>query len=149
MVTLHVASTAALSTSFLSDVRALLDSAFERDFTDEDWDHAVGGVHVWVSASPGVISHGSLVERTLVCSGDTLRVGYRGGRDRLIGVQAAFQASSIPPVSVEHTPGVKRIALAPRRTGFASFRDLHGLRPPLRGECPIGVRGGAWTVRYN
>jgi aminoglycoside 2'-N-acetyltransferase I len=76
MVTLHVASIAALSTSFLSDVRALLDSAFEGDFTDEDWDHAVGGVHVWLSGSHGLISHGSLVERTFVCSGETLDVGY-------------------------------------------------------------------------
>ena len=76
MVTLHVASTAAVSTSFLSDVRALLDSAFEGDFTDEDWDHAVGGVHVWLSGSHGLISHGSLVERTFVCSGETLDVGY-------------------------------------------------------------------------
>jgi aminoglycoside 2'-N-acetyltransferase I len=76
MVTLHVASTAALSTSFSSDVRALLDSAFDGDFTEEDWDHAIGGVHVWLRGSHGLVSHGSLVERTLVCSGDTLRVGY-------------------------------------------------------------------------
>ncbi len=76
MVTLHVASTAALSTSVLSDVRALLDTAFEGAFTDEDWNHAIGGVHVWVSGSRDVISHGSLVERRLVCSGETLRVGF-------------------------------------------------------------------------
>jgi aminoglycoside 2'-N-acetyltransferase I len=76
MATLHVAPTAALSASSLSDVRALLDTAFEGDFTDEDWDHAVGGIHVWLSGSHGLISHGSVVERTLVCSGETLRVGY-------------------------------------------------------------------------
>ena len=76
MVTLHAASTSALSTSFLSDVRALLDTAFEGDFTDEDWNHAVGGVHVWLSGSRGLISHGSLVERTFACSGQTLHVGY-------------------------------------------------------------------------
>jgi aminoglycoside 2'-N-acetyltransferase I len=76
VATLHAASTAALSTSFLHDVRALLDTAFEGDFTDEDWNHAIGGVHVWLIGARGLISHGSLVERTLVCSGQTLRVGY-------------------------------------------------------------------------
>jgi aminoglycoside 2'-N-acetyltransferase I len=75
-VTPRAAPAAALSTSFLFDVRALLDTAFEGDFTDEDWNHAIGGVHVWLSGSRGLISHGSLVERTLVCSGQTLHVGY-------------------------------------------------------------------------
>ena len=76
MVTLHSAATHALSQSLLHELRTLLDTAFEGDFSDEDWRHAVGGVHVWVSDASGVISHGSLVERTLVCSGHVLRVGY-------------------------------------------------------------------------
>ena len=50
--------------------------AFDGDFTDDDWKHSVGGVHVWVAESDWVISHGSLVERVLVCSGKTVRVGY-------------------------------------------------------------------------
>ena len=76
MVELHTASTDALSPSFLRDLRPLLDAAFGGDFTDDDWHHALGGVHVWVTGSHGLISHGSLVERTLACSGETLRVGY-------------------------------------------------------------------------
>lgn len=76
MATLHAASTAALSPSFLHDIRTLLDLAFEGDFTDEGWDHAIGGINVWLIGSRGLISHGSLVERTLVCSGQTLHVGY-------------------------------------------------------------------------
>ena len=76
MVELYAASTDALSPSFLRDLRTLFDAAFGGDFTDHDWDHALGGVHVWVTGSHGLISHGSLVERTLVCSGETLRVGY-------------------------------------------------------------------------
>ncbi len=76
MGTLHTASTHVLTSFFVRDVRALLDAAFDGVFTDDDWDHAIGGVHVWVTGSRGVISHGSLVERTLVCSGATLQVGY-------------------------------------------------------------------------
>jgi aminoglycoside 2'-N-acetyltransferase I len=76
MVTLHAASTDALSPSFRHDLRSLLDRAFDGDFSDDDWDHALGGVHVWVSGAGGVISHGSLVERALVCSGQSVRAGY-------------------------------------------------------------------------
>ena len=47
MAMLEAASTADLSEPFLRDIRALLDSAFEGDFNDHDWDHALGGVHVW------------------------------------------------------------------------------------------------------
>jgi aminoglycoside 2'-N-acetyltransferase I len=76
MVALRSASTDALSSRFLHDIRMLLDAAFAGDFTDEDWAHAIGGIHVWLIGSRGLISHGSLIERTLVCSGQTLRVGY-------------------------------------------------------------------------
>lgn len=76
MVTLHAAPTAALSTSLSHEIRTLLDLAFDGDFTEDDWTHAIGGLHVWATGASGVISHASLVERTLVCSGHALRVGY-------------------------------------------------------------------------
>jgi len=76
MVTLHAAPTNALTASMRHDLRALLDEAFEGDFSDEDWASTLGGVHVWVSDSGRPLAHGSLVERVLVCSGRALRAGY-------------------------------------------------------------------------
>jgi aminoglycoside 2'-N-acetyltransferase I len=76
MVTLNAASTDALSPCVLRDIRSLLGSAFEGHFAEEDWDHLIGGLHVWLTGSDGVLSHASLVERTLVCSGYRLPVGY-------------------------------------------------------------------------
>ena len=76
MPTLHEASTAELPPRILSDLRTLLDRAFEGDFSDDDWDHSLGGTHVWMAESQEIISHASLVERTLICSGTTLQVGY-------------------------------------------------------------------------
>ena len=76
MVQLHTASSEDLSSSLRQDFRLLLDRAFDGTFSNDDWDHALGGVHVWMTGAQGPISHGSLVERTLVCSGATLRVGY-------------------------------------------------------------------------
>jgi len=76
MMTVHAATSETLSASWLLALRAFLDAAFDGHFSDHDWRHAIGGVHVWVSGSDGLISHGSLVERTLVCSGHRLRAGY-------------------------------------------------------------------------
>ena len=73
---LHVASTADLCPIERRTLRALLDAAFEGDFSEDDWGHALGGVHVWVSAADGVISQGSLVARTLRCAGHAMQVGY-------------------------------------------------------------------------
>lgn len=74
--TVHQAPTDQLSEAFLQELRVMLDAAFLNDFSDDDWAHALGGLHVWVSNSQGLISHGSLVERTLVFGGVALRVGY-------------------------------------------------------------------------
>lgn len=76
MISLQVASSNALEPSFRRDLRTLLDTAFEGRFSDDDWGHALGGVHVWVTGPRGLISHASLVERVLVCDGHTLRAGY-------------------------------------------------------------------------
>ena len=73
---IQTAQTGALSASFLRDIRNMLDAAFDGDFSDDDWGHAAGGLHVWLSGSAGLISHGSLVPRNLVCSSHTLSVGY-------------------------------------------------------------------------
>jgi aminoglycoside 2'-N-acetyltransferase I len=73
---LQIAPTAALSRGLQRQLRAFLDAAYEGDFSDDDWANACGGEHVWLSDADHILSHGSLVERTLVCAGVTLRVGY-------------------------------------------------------------------------
>jgi aminoglycoside 2'-N-acetyltransferase I len=74
-ITLHQAPGGSLSPSFLRDLRQFLDEAFDDDFSDHDWDHCLGGTHVWIAAPDGLVSHGSLVERTHACAGTTLRGG--------------------------------------------------------------------------
>jgi aminoglycoside 2'-N-acetyltransferase I len=76
VATLYVARTDALAPVFLNELRRLLDDAYNDGFSDDDWDHTIGGIHVWVADRDGLISHASVVERTLVCSGQMLRVGY-------------------------------------------------------------------------
>jgi aminoglycoside 2'-N-acetyltransferase I len=68
--------TAALSATFLRDLRTFLDAVFVDDFSDHDWEHALGGLHAWVSGDAGLISHGSVVPRTIECGGHLLNAGY-------------------------------------------------------------------------
>ncbi|MEU6388961.1 GNAT family N-acetyltransferase [Streptomyces sp. NPDC046939] len=75
--TLRTAHTADLTASELAAVRALLDDAFDGDFSDADWAHTVGGVHALVHDGSGaLLAHGSVTQRRAVHDGRTLRVGY-------------------------------------------------------------------------
>lgn len=46
------------------------------EFTDEDWDHAVGGIHFIIEESGAILAHASVVERELHTSGHRLATGY-------------------------------------------------------------------------
>ncbi|MEE1757028.1 GNAT family N-acetyltransferase [Streptomyces sp. SP18CS02] len=73
---LRTAHTFALTSTTLDAIRALLDAAFEGDFSDEDWDHGLGGVHAWIEDEDGIAAHGSVIMRRVVHSGRSYRVGY-------------------------------------------------------------------------
>lgn len=45
-------------------------------FTDDDWEHAIGGIHVLAAGSGRIVSHGSVVPRTLEARGVPCRTGY-------------------------------------------------------------------------
>lgn len=70
-----VTHTAQLTAVQLAAARALMDLAFD-DFTDDDWHHALGGVHALVEREGGLVAHGTLVQRRLWTSGRSLRTGY-------------------------------------------------------------------------
>ena len=77
MARLDAGPTDGLSADFLRDLRTFLDGVFVDDFSDDDWNHALGGLHAWVSGDAGLlISHGSVVPRTIECDGHHLNVGY-------------------------------------------------------------------------
>jgi aminoglycoside 2'-N-acetyltransferase I len=69
-----------LRASELAAIRALLVASFGSDederFTEEDWDHAVGGVHFVLDIDGEIVSHASVVERELDVGGRLLRTGY-------------------------------------------------------------------------
>jgi aminoglycoside 2'-N-acetyltransferase I len=72
----RTAHTADLDAATLALARVLLDEAFEGDFSDEDWEHGLGGMHALVWEGPELIGHASLVQRRLLHDGRALRAGY-------------------------------------------------------------------------
>lgn len=73
-------STEDLTPSEVAAIRALMAAAFGSDeedaFTDDDWEHAVGGVHFVLELDGEIAAHASVVERELHVGGRALRTGY-------------------------------------------------------------------------
>jgi aminoglycoside 2'-N-acetyltransferase I len=79
-VSIRSVPTDALSPDEIDGIRALLVAAFwdEEDerFTEEDWEHSIGGLHVVLEIDGRIVSHASVVERELQVAGHPLRTGY-------------------------------------------------------------------------
>ncbi|WP_329381100.1 GNAT family N-acetyltransferase [Streptomyces sp. NBC_01716] len=74
---LRTAHTFELDPATLGEIRALLDDAFDGHFSEEDWAHGLGGVHVLVRDRAGaLVAHGSVIQRRLTHAGHSYRVGY-------------------------------------------------------------------------
>jgi aminoglycoside 2'-N-acetyltransferase I len=76
MIEVQTVHTSALSPQELRDLRELLDIAFDDDFSDDDFDHALGGMHAIVRDGDTLVGHGAVVMRRLVHEGAALRTGY-------------------------------------------------------------------------
>src|SRR4029453_11631636 len=73
---LTVAHTGHLDGATLASIRAVLDEAFDGDFADDDWEHALGGMHALAFDGARLIGHGAVVPRRLGHGGRALRAGY-------------------------------------------------------------------------
>lgn len=73
-------STQDLTTSQIAAIRQLMVAAFGSDeeeaFTDDDWEHATGGLHFVVAMDGEIVAHASVVDRKLHVDGRALWTGY-------------------------------------------------------------------------
>lgn len=72
----RIVTTDALAAGTRGAIRALLDAAFDGDFSDDDWAHALGGTHALIVDGDAVIAHASVVPRDLEVGAQRIRVGY-------------------------------------------------------------------------
>jgi len=87
-----------LSPTELRDLRALLEEAFEDGFTDDDWDHTMGGIHV-LAVEDGIVAHAAVVERVLMASDLSIRTGYVEGVASATSHRGRGRASTVMRVA--------------------------------------------------
>ena len=139
-------STGELTPQEVASIRALLEAAFgpdeEEQFTDDDWEHAVGGLHFVLDLDGEIVPHASVVERELHVDGLPLRTGYveavATAPDRH---GAGFGSLVMAEVSSYIRDGFELGALG---TGRHRFYERLGW---LRWTGPSSVRAAAGTAR--
>jgi aminoglycoside 2'-N-acetyltransferase I len=76
---LRILHTADLRPQELRAIRPLLDEAFEDGISDDDLEHALGGIHVMAWDDAELVGHASVVQRRLLHDRRVLRAGYVEG----------------------------------------------------------------------
>jgi aminoglycoside 2'-N-acetyltransferase I len=74
--TARLVHTADLESEARQRAYEMVNDAFAGEFTDTDWDHALGGMHALIWHRGAIIAHGAVVQRRLVYRGAPLRCGY-------------------------------------------------------------------------
>jgi aminoglycoside 2'-N-acetyltransferase I len=90
-ITYHICYDHQLTTTQHHAIRALLDAAFECEFSDEDNDHAAGGVRVIAMDGDQIVGHAALIARTITIAGIPYTVGYVEG----VAVLPSYQGQGI------------------------------------------------------
>jgi aminoglycoside 2'-N-acetyltransferase I len=74
--TARLVHTADLDNETREDARRMVIEAFDGDFSDADWEHALGGMHALICYHGALIAHAAVVQRRLIYRGAALRCGY-------------------------------------------------------------------------
>lgn len=76
---IQTSHTADLDEATLRAARALLDDVFGAEMTDDDWEHALGGIHALAWEDGQLVGHASVIQRRVLYRGRALRAGYVEG----------------------------------------------------------------------
>jgi aminoglycoside 2'-N-acetyltransferase I len=140
----RTAHTAELDSATLGAARALLDAVFGEDnMTDDDWEHALGGVHALVWEGEELIGHASVVQRRLLHRGRALRTGYV----EAVGVRADRRRRGHAAAMMQ---ALERVVRGAYELGALSAADEAGAlyrslgwqlwRGPTSALTPTGIR---------
>jgi aminoglycoside 2'-N-acetyltransferase I len=58
------------------DARRMVLDAFGGEFSDSDWEHALGGMHAVICVRSALIGHAAVVQRRILLGDTALRCGY-------------------------------------------------------------------------
>ncbi|MFG2619279.1 GNAT family N-acetyltransferase [Streptomyces sp. NPDC048507] len=130
--------TSQLGPDDLAGIRALLDAAFEGDFDDADFEHALGGMHALVHRGAELVAHGSVVQRRVLHRGRALRTGYV----EAVAVRAGLRRRGLGGAVMD---GLERVIGGAYVLGALSASEAGAALYRARGWCPhpgpVGVLG--------
>jgi aminoglycoside 2'-N-acetyltransferase I len=135
---IHRRSTDELSVAEARAIRDLLWRAFgtgEEAFTEDDWAHALGGLHLVAEADRRIVGHAAVVERWLEVGGRPLRTGYVEAVAVEPPLQGRGVGRSLMDVAGAHI--LKHFELGALGTGEHGFYERLGWRT---WQGPSGVR---------
>ena len=129
-----------LSDAVRTTIRALMWASFD-DFSEDDWSHGIGGVHVVAFDGDRPIGHASVVTRN-VYVGDEVFVG---GYLEAVGVDARYRGRGVGGVVVGAADEVveRRHPVAALSTSKHSFYERLGWERWLGPTFVVDV-GGGW-----
>lgn len=135
-------TTAEASGDLLAAIRRLLGDAYGGDFSEEDWEHTIGGWHVVVADGGATLSHAAVVPRVLEVADRPLNAGYVEG----VGTAPVRQGAGLGSVAMAKISEVIRseYEMGALSTGRHDFYERLGWE---RWRGPTFVRSGSQAVR--
>ena len=115
--TARLVHTADLDAETRQRVRQMVTAAFAGDFTGDDWEHSLGGMHALIWQHGAIIAHAAVVQRRLLYRGDALRCGYVEG----VAVREEFRGRGLVHALLD---GVEQVIRGAYQVGAVSSTDL-------------------------
>jgi aminoglycoside 2'-N-acetyltransferase I len=141
-VKVRTAHTAELDAVTLELLQSLLEDAFAGDWTEQDWDHALGGVHALVEEDGELVGHAAVVQRRLLHGGRALRAGYV----EAMAVRADRRRRGYGAAAMEAVEAVIRgayelgaLASSEEGAGFYAARGWKPWKGPTSALTPSGI----------
>ncbi len=123
--TARLVHTADLDNDARDDAWGMLIAAFDGEFGEEDWEHALGGMHALIWHRGSVIAHAAVVQRRLLHRGVALRCGYV----EAVGVHEDFRGQGLGAAVMDAAEQVIRGAYSlGALSSSAGARDFYTAR---------------------
>ncbi len=134
--TARLVHTADLDQETRQQLHRMVSAAFGGDFTEDDWDHALGGMHALIWHHGAIVAHAAVIQRRLLYQGAALRSGYVEG----VAVREDYRGQGLVHALLD---GVEQVMRGAYRLGAvrssARARGLFSARGWLPWQGPTSV----------
>jgi aminoglycoside 2'-N-acetyltransferase I len=142
--TARLVHTADLDGEMRQRICQMVTTAFAGDFTETDWEHALGGMHALIWHRGAIIAHAAVVQRRLYYRGTALRCGYVEG----VAVREDWRGQGLVGALLD---GVEQVMRGAYQLGALSSsmraRSLYKTRGWLPWSGPTSVLAPAGPTR--